>query len=241
VTGACGTVETAPAILVVDSPATATPPADETVCVGSPASFSTTAGGTGPFSYQWKLDGTPIAGATASTYSIAAAGEGDAGDYTVVVTGACGGVETPAATLVVTGISTVYCTSKVNSQGCLPAIAATGIPSASAGSGYELSATLVRSNVAGIFFYSTTGPAAVPFQGGWLCVTGTIRRAGPLNSGGSGGCGGHFAQDFNAFIAGGSDPALVAGAQFWGQFWSRDAQSPSGTSLTDAITAVICP
>jgi hypothetical protein len=240
VTGACGTVETAAAELVVSSPVDATAPDDVDVCVGGPASFATTASGSGPFTYQWKKDGAPIAGANDATYSIAAVSAGDAGGYSVEVTGACGAVETPAATLTVSGVTTVYCTAKVNSQGCLPAIAAAGVPSASAGSGYVISADQVRATSSGVFFYSSTGPAAIPFQGGFLCVAGQVRRTAGQNSGGSGPCGGQFALDFNAYIATGADVALVPGVQFWGQYWSRDPQSPSGTSLTDAVTAVIC-
>ena len=62
---------------------TATPPSGETVCAGGPVNFSTTAGGSGPFQYQWKKDGSPIPGAVSSSHSIAAVTPGDAGDYTV--------------------------------------------------------------------------------------------------------------------------------------------------------------
>jgi hypothetical protein len=44
------------------------------------------AGGTGPFIYQWRKDGTVIPGATRSTYTIASTQLSDAGNYTVVVT-----------------------------------------------------------------------------------------------------------------------------------------------------------
>ena len=70
----------------------ATDPLPVLACPGEPASFSTTPTGTPPFTYQWKKDGTPIAGATASSYSIAAVTPGDAGDYSVVVSGSCGTV-----------------------------------------------------------------------------------------------------------------------------------------------------
>ena len=58
---------------------------------------------------------------------------------------------------------------------------------------------------------------------------------------GAGACGGVFTLDFNARIASGVDPALVNGAAFWGQYWSRDSLSPSHTNLTNAITGVIGP
>ena len=141
----------------------------------------------------------------------------------------------------VPGSYTTYCTSKVNSQGCAPPISATGTPSASAGSGFVIAATQVLPNAKGLFFYSSAGPAAIPFQGGFLCLLSPVKRTPGQTATGSGTCGGAFALDFNAYIASGIDPALVVGATFWGQYWSRDPQSPSTTSLTDALTATIGP
>ena len=241
VTGACGTIEPAAATLVVNATVTATTPGDVTACLGQTVDLTTTPGGTGPFTYQWSKDGSAIAGATSATYSIAAVGAGDAGLYSVEVVGACGSVVAGPATLSVSGATTVYCTAKVNSQGCLPAIGFTGMPSASAGSGYNVTATQIVSKVGGLFIYSRTGPAATPFQGGFLCVAAPVRRTSGQLSGGSTGCSGSFNLDFNAYIASGADPALQAGVQFWGQYWSRDPASPTATSLTDALTAVICP
>ena len=157
------------------------------------------------------------------------------------MTGACGSVETAPVQLTVSGSTSVYCTAKVNSQGCLPAITGSGVPSATAGSGYVVGATQVLPKVFGVLFYSTSGPAAQPFQGGFLCVAPPVRRTSAQLSSGAGACGGSFAFDLNAYIASGADPALVAGAAFWGQYWSRDPASPSATNLTDALTAVICP
>ena len=137
--------------------------------------------------------------------------------------------------------STVYCTSKVNSDGCAPAIGFTGTPSASAGSGYVITATEIVAGNNGLFFYSKTGDSNLPFQGGFLCIAAPATRTPGQNSGGSGLCGGSFNFDFNAYIASGADPGLVAGASFWGQYWSRDPASPSTTNLTNAVGSVIGP
>ncbi|MGA9994734.1 MAG: hypothetical protein WBP93_04925 [Pyrinomonadaceae bacterium] len=98
--GACNTV-TQTATLTVNEGTSATTPADQTVCQGANASFSTTASGTGPFTYQWKLDGSDIAGATGSSVSISTSSV-STGNHTVdvVVNGACGSV-TKTATLTV--------------------------------------------------------------------------------------------------------------------------------------------
>ena len=81
-------------------PSITTPPANQTVCEGTPATFSVTA--TGALSYQWRKGGMNINGATSSSYTIDAATMADAGSYDVVVTGSCGTPATSsAATLIV--------------------------------------------------------------------------------------------------------------------------------------------
>jgi hypothetical protein len=136
-----------------------------------------------------------------------------------------------------------YCTSKTNSAGCLPSIAASGSPSASAGSGFMLSTSKVLPNKFGLYFYSKSGPSNLPFQGGILCAQLPLVRTTLLNSGGSPPCGGTLKMDFNAYVASGKDPALVAGQQVWAQAWSRDPgfAPPNNTSLSDAVTFTLCP
>ena len=55
-----------------------------------PASFTVSASGSAPLSYQWRKGGQDITGATGSTFSIASALAGDAAAYSVRVTNACG-------------------------------------------------------------------------------------------------------------------------------------------------------
>jgi hypothetical protein len=47
--------------------------------------------------------------------------------------------------------------------------------------------------------------------------------------------------DFNARIQSGIDASLIAGAEAFTQYWSRDPQSPSATSLSNALRFVINP
>ena len=56
----------------VAAPSIISQPADATVSAGQPASFTVGATGSAPLAYQWRRNGTPIAGATAATYTIAA-------------------------------------------------------------------------------------------------------------------------------------------------------------------------
>lgn len=136
----------------------------------------------------------------------------------------------------------VYCTAKVNSQGCTPAIGFSGAPSQSGGT-FTLSAVQVLNNEYGILFYGH-GAAAAPFQGGTLCVAPPTLRTPAQLSGGNpppDDCSGHYAYDFGALIHGGTDPALVAGAWTYAQYWTRDPLSPSTTGLTDAVGFLIAP
>src|SRR5205814_7231553 len=69
------------ATLTVNAPTTATGPDDLVRCPDHSASFSTSASGTGPFSYQWISNAAPIGGATNDTYGIAPVRAGDAGTH----------------------------------------------------------------------------------------------------------------------------------------------------------------
>ena len=118
-----------------------------------------------------------------------------------------------------------------------------GTPSASAGSGFLVNGEQVLASKVGLLFYSTAGPNGAPFQGGHLCALAPTKRT-PLQTSSSSGsppCTGVHSFDFNQRIASGVDTNLVAGAQVWAQYWTRDAGVPSGTGLTNGLTFLICP
>ena len=80
------------------APSISTQPADQTVTLGSTATFTVVAGGSP--GYQWKKNGAAIAGATAASYTTPAAVAGDDGaSYTVDVSNDGGSVTSAAATL----------------------------------------------------------------------------------------------------------------------------------------------
>ena len=136
-----------------------------------------------------------------------------------------------------------YCAPKVNSLGCVPEITHSGLPSASAGSGFTIGASRVLAGKAGLFFYGHNGQLSTPFQGGTMCLQ-VPRKRMPLQTASAGtGCAGTFATDFNLRIASGVDPLLVAGARVCGQWWSRDSgfTPPNNTGLTNAIDFVVQP
>jgi uncharacterized repeat protein (TIGR02543 family) len=102
VTNAYGSATSSVATLTVIVPPTiATQPLSQTVTQGTVATFSVAASGTAPFSYQWRLNGASIGGATASSYTRSNVQPADAGSYSVVVTNAAGGATSSNAVLTV--------------------------------------------------------------------------------------------------------------------------------------------
>ncbi|MCE9596039.1 MAG: matrixin family metalloprotease [Planctomycetes bacterium] len=140
---------------------------------------------------------------------------------------------------------TTYCVAKTNSKGCVPSIAFDGLPSLTVAPGI-VRATDVLNQKSGVLFYGTSGALAAPFLGGTLCVKPPIHRTAVANSGGNPpplDCSGTFTFDLHAYLAAGTDPALVVGAQMWLQFWSRDPgfAPPNNVGLTDALSVFVIP
>ncbi|MBL8804373.1 MAG: FG-GAP repeat protein [Planctomycetes bacterium] len=136
-----------------------------------------------------------------------------------------------------------FCVGKVNSLGCTPIVAFSGLPSASSGAPFLITANDVINQKNGLMFYGRS-PASTPFQGGTKCVADPVQRTASQNSGGAASgadCTGSFVFDLNAFVASGVDPSLVAGVKLYAQYWSRDPASPSTTSLSNAVQFVINP
>ncbi len=77
-------------------------PTSLSVSVGQPATFSVTASGTPPPSYQWQKNGGNVNNAIQSTYTISAAQLSDGGNFQVVVSNSVSSVTSNAATLTVT-------------------------------------------------------------------------------------------------------------------------------------------
>ena len=138
----------------------------------------------------------------------------------------------------------VYCESEQNSLGCTPAIAGVGTPSATSASPFDVRATSVLNNKAGLLFYSFK-PRQTPFQGGHMCVVSPTQRTPVQSSGGTAppanDCSGVFTLDFNARIQSAVDPLLVVGQEVFAQYWSRDPPDQSTTNLTDALAFYINP
>lgn len=137
-----------------------------------------------------------------------------------------------------------YCTSKINSLGCMPALSHTGAPSASGGPGsFTVHATSLLNGRLSFMMISAL-PRATAFQGGVLCVAPPRRRTPPGSSGGTAAgldCSGVLSLDLGALIAAGNDPRLAYGAIAYVQCWSRDPLDPNGSSLTNGLRITIGP
>lgn len=136
-----------------------------------------------------------------------------------------------------------YCTPKVNSQGCTPAISTTGAPSASgSGAPFHVLASDVLNNHPGLLIWSTS-QAATPFGGGTLCLGSPVIRTGGQASGGSSGptdCSGSYSFAVTpAFL---QANALTPGTQMNVQYWSRDTgfAAPQNIGLTAAMSFMVC-
>ncbi len=88
--------------LAAVAPVIVAQPAPLSVKDAQSASFTVTAVGTGPLSYQWQRDGIAIAGATAPTFTIPAVQISDNGAvFTVVVSNTAGSVQSQSSMLTV--------------------------------------------------------------------------------------------------------------------------------------------
>ena len=100
---ACGGRNSSMPPPVTTAPAITTQPANASVVIGNPATFTVVASGTAPLSYQWEKNGKAVTGATTANYTVAAATLGDNGSmYDVMVNNAAGSTKSDVATLTVT-------------------------------------------------------------------------------------------------------------------------------------------
>jgi hypothetical protein len=114
VTSICPTpANSSDAVLVVNlPPSIVAEPANTTVCMGQPASLTVVADGA-DLTYQWRKNGSPITGATASTLNFSVVQPSDTGRYDVVINGSCQPpVTTNQAKLALTQSTSITITSQ---------------------------------------------------------------------------------------------------------------------------------
>lgn len=118
----CGTPVTSTACTLTVSPApniTLQPPSNLLLCPSGNATLSVTATGNN-LTYQWRKSGTPINGATQSSYSISNAIIADTGTYNVVINGDCAGSSgiTSSSTIVAVSSRPSFASNPKDTSAC---------------------------------------------------------------------------------------------------------------------------
>ena len=140
------------------------------------------------------------------------------------------------------GSVVVYCTAKTSSAGCVATIGTSDSanqPISGVG-GYSVTARRVQGEKTGLLFASISGPSAIPFGGGTLCMNPPLKRGPVQFSGGSSPveCNGRYTtlvNDGTSFPIG-MDPGAGMSATY--QYWYRDPSNGAGnfgTALSDAV------
>ena len=146
-------------------------------------------------------------------------------------------------------LPTTYCTAGTSANGCQAAMGFSGTPSASASSGFDLTASGAEGAKQGLFFFGANGRQANPWGTGtsFQCVVPPVKRGTNMTgSGTSGACDGGFAEDLNAlWCPTCPKPALNpgAGVLVQSQLWYRDPLNTSNqtTSLSNALEFFVQP
>ncbi len=95
-TNTCGSDSTNQSILTVnEKPRVTSQSSSQTICENQSISLGITASGTGPLTYQWYKDASPISGATNNIYTIGSVSVSDAATYICKVSNGC--VSTPVS------------------------------------------------------------------------------------------------------------------------------------------------
>ncbi len=143
------------------------------------------------------------------------------------------------------GAVMTYCTASTTSiAGCSAAIGGSGTPSTSNPGGFTISSGAVPGGNSGILYFSTNGPAAIPFgtHGGFICAAPPVNRSGAKSSGGTAGaCNGQLAFTLADLIA--SNAAVVfPGATIHAGIWFRDPPNlPESFGLSNGLQLLVCP
>lgn len=140
-----------------------------------------------------------------------------------------------------------YCTAGTSSQGCTAVLTASGTPSVSSGSPFNLNVVGAAGQRTSLLVYGISGRQSAAWgPSSFACVRAPRQRTGLQSTGGTAGaCNGAFVVDWNAFVA--SHP-LALGSPWLAltpvqaQAYVRDPQSGApGSVLSNAIEFYALP
>lgn len=175
-------------LVMLENVIVTTPPANLVICEGDTAFFAVGATGT-QLSYQWSYAGTTLVNETNATLTLSNVALNAAGQYTVVVNGACGTPVTNSATLVVNQNVAILNapanqTSFVGSNAVF-SVTAVGTDvtyqwffnNALVGTGSTLTLNNLSTNQAGVYCVVVSGICGSPLTN---CATLTIQNRAPV-------------------------------------------------------------
>jgi Immunoglobulin domain len=176
------------------APSITAQPQSASVSAGQTATFSVTASGTAPLSYQWNKNGSTISGATSESYTTPATTTADSGtSFTVAVSNSAGNVTSNAAALTVNLASQ---TITFNSPG-----------TQTVGTPLALSAT-TSSGLAVSFASQTTSVCAVSGTTATFAAAGTCTIQATQAGNGTYAAATPVTQSFTVNGSGGGDPTV---------------------------------
>ena len=168
-------------LIIGGAPAIVAQPQGQTANPGSDVTFTVTAVGLAPLSYQWRFNLTAIPGATASSYTRPNVQRADGGNYSVVVTNLLGSATSASALLSVNGSPLI--TGQPQPQVVLPGQSATFSVVASGTAPLRYQWLFNGSGLPGATRQSFTLPAAQYTNQGLYSVIVTNAQGAAVSSG----------------------------------------------------------
>jgi hypothetical protein len=188
VTGTMGSVTSSAATLTVNAPPSiTTQPASTTVIAGQTATFSVAATGAAPLTYQWKMNGSAISGATSTSYTTPATTTGNSSEqFTVTVTNGAGSTTSNAGTLTVNAATLVLNANKTSLSFSSVNIGSNNVLPVVFTNGGNSNVTISTVTVSGAGYTASgvpSGQIVAPGQTATLNVTFAPSATGPITGG----------------------------------------------------------
>jgi len=160
-------------------PSITSEPSTVIVAAGGAATLAVGAAGSGPLSYQWSFNGTPIPGATLPVLTLTNVGSAHVGDYTVLVANGTDSVNSQVAALILLGAPAI--SQDPESATAYEGQSATLIVNAD-GSGLRYQWMLNGSPISGATEASYTTPMLVSANSGAVYSVAVYNGAGLVTS-----------------------------------------------------------